>query len=246
MRGPFWIDQRDTTYIFPPVDLALDEPDGLLAAGGDLTPRRIINAYRQGVFPWYSSDQPILWWSPNPRSILIPAQLKVSRSLRKQLRKQPFRITIDHCFKEVVQQCAAPRSYADGTWITAEMQTAYCELHDQGVAHSFEAWQGETLVGGLYGLALGKLFFGESMFSRATDASKIAFVYAVKQLEAWGFALIDCQVATEHLKSFGAIQVPRNRFIEYTLQLTSLSPHPLPWQFDEGFDPLINTGHSDG
>ncbi len=238
MRGPFWIDQRDISYIFPPVDLALDEPNGLLAAGGDLTPRRIVSAYRQGLFPWYSADQPILWWSPNPRSILIPSQLNISRSLRKSIRKQPLRITINNCFEEVLRQCAAPRSYADGTWITPEMQAAYLELHRQGVAHSFEAWQGETLVGGLYGLALGKIFFGESMFSHVTDASKIAFVYAVRQLEAWGFKLIDCQVGSEHLKSFGSIEVPRSNFIEYTLQLTHLPGHPTPWQFDEGFDPL--------
>jgi leucyl/phenylalanyl-tRNA--protein transferase len=241
MRGPFWIDHRDTNCIFPPVELALDEPNGLLAAGGDLTPRRIISAYRQGVFPWYSAENPILWWSPNPRAVLIPSKLKVSRSLRKAIRKKPFRITIDHCFEEVLRQCAAPRAYADGTWLTPEMQAAYVQLHKEGVAHSFEAWQGETLVGGLYGLALGRIFFGESMFSRVTDASKIAFVHAAKQLEAWGFALIDCQVASEHLKSFGAIDVPRRNFIECMLQLIDQPDHPSPWRFDEGFDPLKTT-----
>ena len=238
MRGPFWIDHRDTNCIFPPVELALDEPNGLLAAGGDLTPRRIISAYRQGVFPWYSAEHPILWWSPNPRAVLIPSKLKVSRSLRKHIRKNPFRITIDHCFGEVLRQCAAPRAYTDNTWLTPEMQAAYIQLHKEGVAHSFEAWQDETLVGGLYGLALGRVFFGESMFSRVTDASKIAFVHAARQLEAWNFALIDCQVASEHLKSFGAIDVPRRNFLEYILQLIDQPSHPTPWHFDEGFDPL--------
>ncbi len=238
MRGPFWIDHRDTSYIFPPVELALNEPNGLLAAGGDLTPRRIISAYRQGIFPWYSADQPILWWSPNPRTILLPTKLKVSRSLRKSINKAPFLITIDHCFEEVLRQCAAPRTYADGTWITTEMQEAYLKLHQEGAAHSFEAWQGDTLVGGLYGLALGRIFFGESMFSHVSNASKVTFVHAARQLEIWGYALIDCQVATEHLTSFGAIEVPRHDYIEHMLQLVDQRGHPAPWQFDEGFDPL--------
>lgn len=237
-RAPFWLDPAGTHTPFPPAELALDEPNGLLAVGGDLSPQRIVRAYRNGIFPWYSSGQPILWWSPNPRAVLIPSQLRVSRSLRKTMRKQPFQITIDRCFADVLRQCAAPRSYADGTWITPEMQAAYLQLHALGIAHSFESWQDGELAGGLYGLAIGRVFFGESMFSRVTDASKIAFVHATRQLQRWGYALIDCQVASDHLHSFGAIEMARSRFVAELSRLTNEGGRATPWRFDGGFDPL--------
>lgn len=211
-RAPYWLNPEDPDAPFPPVDHALRDPDGLLAIGGDLSPRRLLRAYRQGIFPWYSAGQPILWWAPDPRMVLQPDALKLSRSLRKTLRKGLFRITLDGDFAAVIGACAAPRADAQGTWITAEMSRAYLELHSLGYAHSVEAWQGGELVGGLYGVALGKVFFGESMFTRRTDASKVAFVHLVRQLQAWDFALIDCQVYTGHLASLGAAPIPRARF----------------------------------
>lgn len=205
-----WLDSEEIW--FPSPDSALDTPNGLLAAGGDLRSERLIEAYCQGIFPWYEEGQPILWWTPSPRAVLLPGELHISRSLRKTLRKAPFRITADTHFREVIDACSEAREYTEGTWITAEMKEAYCELHRLGVAHCVEAWQGEQLVGGLYGIALDKVFFGESMFSRVTDASKVAFVHLVGQLEQWGFQLIDCQVSSEHLNSLGAREIPRHQF----------------------------------
>ncbi|WCE09255.1 leucyl/phenylalanyl-tRNA--protein transferase [Pseudomonas sp. JBR1] len=200
---------------FPPLQQALREPNGLLAIGGDLSAARLVSAYRHGCFPWYQDGQPLLWWSPDPRTVLFPPDLHVSRSLAKTLRKTRFSVTYDKAFAQVIQACAGPRRDADGTWITTEMQQAYGELHAQGWAHSVEVWDGDQLVGGLYGIAMGKLFFGESMFSHADNASKIGFVTLVRDLAAWGFVMIDCQMQTAHLQSLGASSLPRERFADY-------------------------------
>lgn len=236
--GPYWIDRQTPAHIFPDVEQAMEEPDGLLAVGGDLSPARLLAAYSQGIFPWYSDGQPILWWSPNPRAVLYPAQLKISRSLRKRLRKQEYTITLDEDFAGVIEQCASPRDKQSGTWITLEMQQAYRRLHAQGYAHSVEAWHQGELVGGLYGIALGKVFFGESMFSRRTDASKVAFVHLVRQLMCWGYPLIDCQVSSEHLCSLGAINIPRQDFIRQLHTLVYQNAHPGPWTLDPTTDLL--------
>jgi len=208
-----WL-QRDS-LTFPPLEKALQEPNGLLAAGGDLAPERLIRAYRHGCFPWYQDGQPLLWWSPDPRTVLFPEELHVSRSLTKTLRQGTFEITFDQAFDAVIAACAGPRDYADGTWITSPMQAAYRELHQRGIAHSVEVRSNGELVGGLYGLAMGRLFFGESMFSHVSNASKAGFVSLVQQLREWGFVMIDCQMPTQHLQSFGARAIPRKLFSEY-------------------------------
>lgn len=200
---------------FPTTDKALDSPNGLLAAGGELTPTWLVEAYRRGVFPWYSDDDPILWWSPDPRMILLPEQFKQRRSLTKRLRHGGFHISLDQHFDEVIQACAAPRDEDASTWITDEMHEAYCLLHDHGIAHSIEVHQGGQLVGGLYGLAMGPVFFGESMFSRAPDASKVALAHLARAMREQGGKLIDCQMHTPHLASLGAITVARSSFINY-------------------------------
>lgn len=214
MRDLHWINPLDPDYSFPDVQQALRDPDGLLAAGGDLSPVRLLKAYRLGIFPWFSDGQPILWWSPDPRMVLFPDELKISRSLAKTLRQQRFKITLDTNLDAVIRQCAEPRQDAQGTWITQDMMTAYNRLHQLGYAHSVEAWQDDQLVGGLYGVALGQIFFGESMFSRVSNASKVAFVYLVRQLKEKSFQLIDCQVETAHLGSLGARNIPRQQFIQ--------------------------------
>ncbi|MGB4074602.1 leucyl/phenylalanyl-tRNA--protein transferase [Pseudomonas sp.] len=211
-----WL-QRDSLD-FPPLNKALREPNGLLAAGGDLQPERLIQAYRHGCFPWFQDGQPILWWSPDPRTVLLPDELHISRSLGKLLRQERYQVTFDLAFAEVIRACAAPRSYAAETWITTPMQEAYLELHTRGLAHSVEVWSDGELVGGLYGLAMGQLFFGESMFSRADNASKVGFATLVERLKAWGFVLIDCQMPTEHLLSLGARSIPRAEFADYLIQ----------------------------
>lgn len=198
---------------FPNVELANEEPNGLLAIGGDLSCKRLIHAYQKGIFPWYSSGEPILWWSPNPRSILLPDNLKIARSLRKTLRKNLYEVTFDQDFSAVINACAEPRDGDPRTWINADMIAAYSELHQLGYAHSVECWHQHKLVGGLYGVAIDRVFFGESMFKKRTDASKCAFVYMVKHLHNWGFQLIDCQIQTNHLDSLGAILIPRSEFI---------------------------------
>ncbi|MES2821847.1 MAG: leucyl/phenylalanyl-tRNA--protein transferase [Pseudomonadota bacterium] len=208
-----WL-KRDS-LAFPPLDKALRTPNGLLAAGGDLTAERLIQAYRHGCFPWFEAGQPILWWSPDPRTVLFPEELHLSRSLEKCLRQGRYTVTLDKDFAAVIQACAAPRSYADGTWITDSIQTAYRELHQHGIAHSVEVWLEGELVGGLYGLAMGQLFFGESMFSRADNASKVGFATLVTRLRDWGFVLIDCQMPTQHLHSFGARAIGRTEFAGY-------------------------------
>jgi leucyl/phenylalanyl-tRNA--protein transferase len=212
---PHWLDANDPREAFPSAELALADPNGLLAIGGDLRPERLLNAYRSGIFPWYEEDQPILWWSPDPRAIFDTSKLNISRSLRKTLRNKSFNVTIDRNFKAVVAACAEPRAYASGTWITAEMQNAYCELHRQGYAHSVEVWNDEgVLTGGLYGVLLDNIFAGESMFSRERDMSKVALVYLAQWLEERGIHLIDCQLPNPHLASLGAITLPRSDFLK--------------------------------
>ena len=202
----------DPEQDFPPISKALQEPDGLLAVGGCLSEQRLLNAYRHGIFPWYNPGEPILWWSPDPRLILLPDKLIISRSLRKTLRKNSFTVTFDQAFGDVIAACAEPRAESSGTWITADIEQAYNALHRSGFAHSAEAWQDGELVGGLYGVAMGRVFFGESMFHTRTDASKVVFASLVEQLKAWDYQLIDCQVHTQHLASFGAVNCDRNYF----------------------------------
>lgn len=207
-----WISPEDPPDSFPPVETALSDPDGLLAAGGDLQPERLLAAYRHGIFPWYSKGQPILWWSPDPRAVLFPQNMKVTRSLRQSIRKQGFESRMNTDFAAVMAACGDPLYRRDGTWITDEMRQAYFRLHQLGHAHSFETWQNGTLIGGLYGIHLGKVFFGESMFSRVTDSSKFALKCLCEHLIADGVVMIDCQMATSHLLSLGAQLMPRSEF----------------------------------
>jgi len=217
--------------VFPPPDYA--DPIGLLAVGGDLSKERLLEAYRVGIFPWYSDDQPILWWSPDPRLILDLKDFKISRSLSKTLKKGVFQVTFDHAFEEVIQACAAvPREAQNGTWITAEMQKAYINLHGLGYAHSVETWFGGKLAGGLYGVSLGKCFFGESMFHLKTDASKVALATLVEKLKSWDFHFIDSQMTTEHMVRLGAKELPRRIFLK---RLQSALRHPTRrgrWRID--------------
>jgi len=203
---------RDPESPFPPAEQALDYPQGLLAVGGDLSPVRLINAYRQGIFPWYSEGQPILWWSPAPRCVIVPDAVHVSRRLRRRYNQGTFALTADQAFARVVEACAAPRRDEAGTWITDDMQAAYKRLHEMGVAHSVEVTVDGELAGGIYGLAMGRVFFGESMFSRRDDASKVALVALCRQLHRWGFTLLDCQVSNPHLLSMGAREITRRAF----------------------------------
>ncbi|MDP2809012.1 MAG: leucyl/phenylalanyl-tRNA--protein transferase [Rhodocyclaceae bacterium] len=199
---------------FPPVERALAEPDGLLAVGGDLSPQRLLAAYRRGIFPWYSEGEPILWWSPDPRMVLFPDELKVSRSLAKILRNVDYEVRFDTAFADVMAACAAaPRHGQPGTWITPEMQAAYRRLHALGHAHSVEIWIDGQLAGGLYGVAIGRAFYGESMFARRRDASKIALAHLCSRLSTRGFGIIDCQMETAHLASLGARPIPRREFL---------------------------------
>lgn len=234
MRRIPWLEPGSTD--FPPAGFALEEPNGLLAVGGDLSTARLVSAYRQGIFPWYNREDPILWWSPDPRGVLYPDKLKISRSLRKTLKSRRFSVTFDHAFPLVIRACAEPRSYARDTWISGQMIEAYIQLHEQGVAHSVEVWNSEgELVGGLYGLNIGQLYFGESMFSRDTDASKVGFVHLVKQLEMWGCPLVDTQLPNPHLLSLGAETMERSRFLEIlaTGIEKPLTPHwELQWSVD--------------
>lgn len=215
---------------FPATATALAEPNGLLAVGGDLSPERLIAAYRNGIFPWYEEPQPILWWSPSPRTVLFPADINISRSLKKRLRRGEYTVSCDQQFADVIRLCATtPRKDQDGTWIGSPMELAYCRLHQMGVAHSLEVWHENQLVGGLYGLAIGKVFFGESMFSLRSDASKVAFVHLAKQLQAWGFAVIDCQVSNPHLFSLGATEIPRAEFTRLlTENIDKIAPSEWP------------------
>jgi leucyl/phenylalanyl-tRNA--protein transferase len=214
---------------FPPVSKALRSPNGLLCAGGDLTPQRLLEAYRHGIFPWFSEGDPILWWSPDPRMVLFPEELKVSRSLRKTVQRGVYETRFDASFSDVMHACAEPRAGQHGTWIMPEMIAAYTRLHHLGFAHSVESWRGGELVGGLYGLALGKVFFGESMFSRAADASKVALVRLVERLRGEGFRVIDCQQATAHLASLGAREIPRKDFSKLLQESIQYPPSGARW-----------------
>ena len=224
-----WLDPDDP---FPPVDEALDEPNGLLAAGADLSPARLLDAYARGIFPWFNEGDPVLWWSPDPRMVLFVKELRVSRSLRRVVKSGLFTVTADRAFEQVMGGCAGPRADQDGTWITGAMTAAYVELARMGHAHSIEVWQGDELAGGLYGVALGHMFYGESMFSRVSNASKVALVHLVRQLDRWGFELIDCQMSTTHLASLGARDIPRAEFLLEVQRLTRQPGVPAPWRLD--------------
>jgi leucyl/phenylalanyl-tRNA--protein transferase len=221
---------------FPPVERALDDPNGLLAAGGDLSVATLVSAYRQGIFPWFSEGDPILWWSPHPRLVLVPTELHLSRSLRRRLRRRDFRVTMDQAFDAVLDACAAPRVIDAGTWLVPSMRAAYRALHQAGLAHSTEVWLGDQLVGGIYGVTIGRMVFGESMFSRMTDGSKIAMAYLTAQMRRWDLPLLDCQVATQHLRSLGARPMPRREFVRRVQALVHEAGPS--WRLEEGLDPL--------
>lgn len=218
---------------FPALDRALQTPNGLLCAGGDLSPKRLLNAYQHGIFPWYSAGEPILWWSPDPRMVLIPSELHISRSLRRTLRGERYQVKLDSAFAAVIHACAStPRAGQQGTWITHERQHAYWQLFELGIAHSVETWVDEQLVGGLYGLAIGRMFYGESMFARRTDASKIAVSHLARYLAEEGFGMIDCQMSTAHLASLGAREISRATFIENLRELVMQDWQPGRWPVD--------------
>ncbi|MDD5298570.1 MAG: leucyl/phenylalanyl-tRNA--protein transferase [Rhodocyclaceae bacterium] len=221
-----WLDTDDP---FPAVHTALREPNGLLCAGADLSPNRLIQAYSHGIFPWFNEGEPILWWSPHPRMVLFPAELRISHSLAKTLARGLFEVRLDTAFARVMEECAAPRRSQAGTWISPAMMSAYGRLHELGYAHCVESWRDGSLVGGLYGVALGRVFFGESMFSRETDASKVALAHLVHHLEAAGFAMIDCQMATRHLASLGAREIPRTEFSRHLHDWTPAAARPARW-----------------
>jgi leucyl/phenylalanyl-tRNA---protein transferase len=231
----------DTDDPFPPPEFALQQPNGLLAAGGDLSPSRLLDAYAQGIFPWFGREDPLLWWSPDPRMVLYVRELKISRSLRRTIRSGRFRVTMDTAFATVIDGCAEPRPGQDGTWITAEMHAAYRRLFEMGYAHSVEAWTGDRLVGGLYGVALGRMFFGESMFTRESDASKVGFVHMVAQFGRWKMPLIDCQMPTSHLASLGAREIPRAVFLDQISGLVQESAPPRPWRLDQDLSERLGT-----
>ena len=236
MSDVLWLE--DSNVDFPPVENALSDPDGLLAVGGDLTIDRLLEAYPKGIFPWYEEDQPILWWSPDPRCVLFPKDFHLSHSFKKKLRKQPFNITADTAFADVIQQCAKIRENREGTWITEAINTSFNQLHALGVAHSVEVWEGETLVGGLYGIAMGGVFFGESMFSLRPDASKFALYTLTQKLNEFGFHLIDCQVHNDHLESLGATTISRQQFITHLDNHISdpMASSWQPWSTNENSD----------
>jgi len=221
---------------FPPVERALRSPNGLLAAGGDLSAPRLLEAYRHGIFPWFNPGEPALWWSPDPRMVLIPGEFKISRSLAKVLRNAAYEVRCDTAFEQVMRGCAAPRGEQGGTWINEDMIVAYCALHEMGYAHSVEIWIDGHLAGGLYGVSIGRMFYGESMFSHAANASKIALAHLAGQLERWQAdhptkGMIDCQMNTAHLASLGAREIPRSEFIARLQELINCEP-VARWQFD--------------
>ncbi len=226
-----WLEPGSTDS-FPPLEQALTSPDGLLAAGGDLGVDRLLDAYGRGIFPWFEAGQPILWWSPDPRLVLFTERLRVSRSLARLIRKHDYSLSIDRAFPAVMEHCAISRRGSGGTWITDEMISAYSNLQQQGHAHSVEVWNGARLAGGLYGVVIGRMFFGESMFSEESNTSKLALFYLVEQLKRWEFPLIDCQVRSDHLVSLGAEEISRHEFITRVNELTALPPVTNTWQFD--------------
>lgn len=223
-----WLDPAE--LYFPSTDTALQEPNGLLAVGGDLNPKRLCHAYQKGIFPWYEEGEPILWWSPSPRAVLQPNKIHISKSLAKYIRKHDIQVTCDTRFEDVIHNCAhTERDGQPGTWITDDMIAAYIELHEQGIAHSIETWLDGELVGGLYGLGIGRIFFGESMYSHSTNASKIAFVGLAQNLQRWGYPLIDCQIDNKHLTSLGAENIDRKQFNGF-LDKYTLEAGPQNWQ----------------
>lgn len=229
--GLTWLDAAAPADAFPNPDRALREPNGLLAAGGDLSPARLLAAYRLGIFPWYEAGQPVLWWSPAPRAVLLPDELHLPRRLKQQLRKLDCHITTDQAFDRVIAACAGPRSYSNGTWITDDMQLAYQRLHALGYAHSVEVWREDCLVGGLYGLQLGQAFFGESMFSHESNTSKAALIFIVQRLAAQGLELVDCQMMSTHLELLGARSISRQDFKQRLANATSHPNAARPWDY---------------
>ena len=228
-----WLDPRKPDQPFPPVETAMQEPNGLLAIGGDLCVERIVRAYSRGIFPWYNPDEPILWWSPDPRTVFdLTEPCSLSKRLQRTVAKADYAVTLDTAFDEVVEACARPRDGQRGTWLGREMRAAYRTLGSEGIGHSVEVWRDGTLIGGLYGLAIGKVFFGESMYSAQRDASKIALVWLRKQLRDWGYLLMDCQVGSPHLYTLGAVDWPRERFIEALNVGIGKPPHSGPWVFE--------------
>lgn len=225
-----WLQAGDP---FPPLSRALREPNGLLAAGDDLSLPRLIQAYERGIFPWFSEGQPVLWWSPDPRMVLVPSELRIPRSLKKRLAKRDYEVRADTAFGEVIRACATPRPGQDGTWITDDMVEAYTQLHRAGHAHSVETWIGGRLAGGLYGIALGRMYYGESMFTLEPDASKIALAHLVRQLARWNCGLIDCQMKTAHLARFGAREIPRAEFMRKLANLVNYPRHARNWRLDD-------------
>jgi leucyl/phenylalanyl-tRNA--protein transferase len=224
-----WLTVNDAPTDFPPVEDALREPDGLLAAGGDLSTPRILAAYRQGIFPWYDDGQPLLWWSPDPRCVFRPGDLHISRRLAREVRGSSCELRTNTAFADVIQACAGPRPHQRGTWITRDMRAAFERLHSEGWAHSIEVWRGDELVGGLYGLAIGRAFFGESMFSRQSNASKLALLYVDRLLSEGVFGILDCQVQSPHLLSLGAETIARSEFIRHLDELCSPSDPLVEW-----------------
>ena len=229
-----WLAEHDP---FPPVETALRDPNGLLAAGGELSTGRLLEAYASGIFPWFGDDDPVLWWSPDPRMVLWLRDFHVSRSLRRTIRSARYAVSLDAAFSRVMAECAEPRDGEGGTWLTTEMRDAYNQLAALGHAHSVEVWAGSELAGGVYGVALGRMFYGESMFSRRRDASKVALVYLVRQLERWGFELIDCQMSTAHLASLGAHEIPRVEFLRHVVRLAGLPAASSPWVLEPDVKP---------
>lgn len=235
MQSPirlYWLDPRDPTQPFPDANRALSEPNGLLAIGGDLSVTRLIRAYTQGVFPWYNADEPILWWSPDPRTVFPMDGTRLPRTVRRAAARPDYHITLDTAFDTVMAACAAPRPHQRSTWLGPEMRTAYRRLFDAGYGHSIEVWAGDRLIGGLYGLALGRAFFGESMFSLQPGGSKIAVYWLHAQLRAWGFTVFDCQVGSDHLALLGAHAVPRARFLTDLHLAVAQGHRPGPWTPD--------------
>ncbi|MEO7402980.1 MAG: leucyl/phenylalanyl-tRNA--protein transferase [Burkholderiales bacterium] len=230
-----WLN-RDTP--FPPLEYAMQQPNGLLAVGGDLSPERLLDAYRRGIFPWYSDGDPILWWSPDPRMVLVPAEIRVTRSLDKVMRNRPYEVRFDTQFDAVITACSAPRPNQPGTWITPEIRAAYNALHYLGYAHSIETWIDGELAGGLYGVCVGRMFYGESMFARVRDASKIAFVRLARYLAPRGFEMIDCQMHTDHLESLGAREIPREDFLGALKRLIDYREPLGRWEYSHSNVPL--------
>ncbi|ERJ18909.1 Leucyl-phenylalanyl-tRNA--protein transferase [Salinisphaera shabanensis E1L3A] len=237
----YWLDPNTPDGAFPDPELALDEPNGLLAMGGDLSPQRLRRAYAQGIFPWYNPDESVLWWCPDPRTVFETDAVHISRRLRRTLAKADYAVTLDEDFNSVISNCAGTRAGNPGTWLGPEMRAAYAKLHALGDAHSIEVWRDGTLIGGLYGVALGRMFFGESMFSRESDASKIALVWLARQLHAWGFPLLDGQVGSDHLYRMGAIDLPRSKFLKIVRQAISKPGPSGAWHFD--IDAPANPDH---